>query len=336
MTRKPGRLLRIGIGAAVSAGCIAFILWRVDLDALWRALTEFRWIFVVFALAALALDYSLRILRWTLMLRHAGAAVSAADCAPAFLGSMALNNILPLRAGDIVRALVFPLSLGVRRTASTATLVLERVLDFLALMICFGVGVWLSPTLRIPILEKDLLLALTTLVGGLVIMLVFFASGIGRTVQLLVGWTAQCGWPKVSTILKHLRELLGSLYLISRVRVLAWLTLLSILVWLANAGLFLAVLRGFSIPSPPSTALVIMAIATLSTLVPSSPGYVGPFHLAAYAALIMIGASQSTAAGFALISHLVLWVPVTIAGLFAITLTPSLFRKTTRDRAIQE
>lgn len=336
MTRKPGRLLKIGIGAAVSAGCIAFILWRVDLDALWRALTEFRWIFVVFALAALALDYSLRILRWTLMLRHAGAEVSVADCTPAFLGSMALNNVLPLRAGDIVRALVFPLSLGVRRTASTATLVLERVLDFLALMVCLGIGVWLSPTLQIPILEKDLLLVLTAFIGTLMIMLVFFAGGIGRAVQWSVERTARRGWPKLSTVLEHLRELLGSLFLISRVRVLASLTLLSILVWLANAGLFLAILRGFSIGSPPSTALVIMAIATLSTLVPSSPGYVGPFHLAAYAAVIMIGASQSTAAGFALISHLVLWVPVTVAGLFAITLTPSLFRKTARERAIQE
>jgi len=55
-------------------------------------------------------------------------------------------------------------------------------------------------------------------------------------------------------------------------------------------------------------AVTIMAIATLSTLIPSSPGYVGPFHLAAFFAIKILGGSAEQATSFAVLAHLSVWL----------------------------
>ena len=59
---------------------------------------------------------------------------------------------------------------------------------------------------------------------------------------------------------------------------------------------------------------------------PSSPGYVGPFHLAAFTAVSLVGGTVDQAASFAVIVHLALWLPTTIAGMIAIGMDPELFR----------
>jgi hypothetical protein len=78
-----------------------------------------------------------------------------------------------------------------------------------------------------------------------------------------------------------------------------------------------------------------MSIATLSTLVPSSPGYVGPFHLAAFTAVSLIGGTAAQAGSFAVLAHLALWLPTTAAGAIAILFRPELFRSARKVSAAE-
>jgi hypothetical protein len=111
----------------------------------------------------------------------------------------------------------------------------------------------------------------------------------------------------------------------SRPPVLAIVVVLSALVWAGEAGWFWAVLAGFGISASPAAAGLVMAMATLATLVPSSPGYVGPFHLAAFAAVTILGSSPEVAASFAVLAHAGIWVPTTLAGAISILANPGLF-----------
>ena len=120
--------------------------------------------------------------------------------------------------------------------------------------------------------------------------------------------------------------LLAAFAAMLRPSVLAALVLASVLVWIGEAGLFLFMLQGFGLAAGPAQAVIVMAVATLATLVPSSPGYVGPFHLAAYTAVSLLGGDAVVAAGFALLAHLALWLPTTLAGALGILATPELFR----------
>jgi hypothetical protein len=56
------------------------------------------------------------------------------------------------------------------------------------------------------------------------------------------------------------------------------------------------------------------ATGTLATLIPSSPGYVGTFDYFAILGLTAFGAHRIAATAFAMVVHLMLWLPVTVVG----------------------
>lgn len=76
-----------------------------------------------------------------------------------------------------------------------------------------------------------------------------------------------------------------------------------------------------------AAALLIMAVATLSTLVSSSPGYVGRLILQLFLSFTMLGRDAAQAASFAILAHLSLWLLTTLAGSLAILTHPHLFKR---------
>lgn len=312
------------VGWLVSAGCLALIASKVDLAGAAEALRRFSWPFLLLAFAGLAFGYAIRIVRWALMLRATGTPVSPLQCAAPFLGSIALNNVLPLRAGDIVRGTIFPAAIGVPRAAAISSIIMERLLDLLTLALCLAVGGSVLGEVHLPqwLVNGTILLATT---GALALLGVFlFSGGIARLLfrqalqrnaddLLAKGLTAGAAFVDGFRHMSALRPLLA-------------VFMLSLLVWLGETAAFHFVIAGLGVQLPLEAALLVMAFVTLSTLVPSSPGYVGPFHLAAFSVMVLLGTSEEIATSFAVLSHLALWVPTTVAGGIAMLLRPEIFR----------
>lgn len=317
--------LRNMIGFGVSAACIGFMAWQIDFRQVGTAIANFKWPYLLMGLAALAIDYATRILRWTIMLRAAGAPASFSRCVAPFLGSIALNNVLPARIGDVIRAFVFPTALGITKTASTGSLVLERLLD-LATVLCFLTAALLAfPNAVIPdgVKLSATLLAILTFAG--LIVVVAFSGLLSR---LCLTWSDRDVGKSRPLIRRGLAaggSLLASFKAMSRPADLAIMVALSVVIWAGEAGFYGAFLAGFGISTSPAAAALVMAMATLATLVPSSPGYVGPFHLAAYAAITILGSAAEVAASFAVLAHAGIWLPTTIAGVLSILANPGLF-----------
>ena len=65
----------------------------------------------------------------------------------------------------------------------------------------------------------------------------------------------------------------------------------------------------------PAAALLTTAIANLATLVPSGPGYVGTFEAGVLLAVNgALGIGRGLALSYAVLLHVLLWLPVTIWG----------------------
>lgn len=318
-----GRRISLAVGLLISAACLIFITQKIDFAEVPKAFKRFEMHYFAAGVLSLAFGYCMRILRWSRILNATGSCVSFRQCAAPFLGSIALNNILPLRLGDLVRALVFPSSIGVPRTVATSSLVMERLIDLMTLLMWLAVSLYVGRYLDVPQWVKDSALLLAGL-GTVTLISIFLLSGaISRRLA---------GVP--SAPVKTVAVLLGDFNAMSRLPVLLLVFGLSLLVWIGEAGLFYSLLLGFGLSATPAAAMIIMAIATLATLVPSSPGYVGPFHLAAFAGITFLGGTNEQAASFAVLSHLGVWVPTTLAGAVAIASTPDMFRglRTLRGR----
>ena len=128
------------LGWCITIACLVYIVGQINPVELRAAFSRFSWPYLCVGVCSLAIGYAFRIVRWAVMLRAAGATVSSKRCAAPFLASIAMNNVLPLRAGDVVRALVFPKALGVSKTLATGSLVMERLVDLLTLLVFLGLG----------------------------------------------------------------------------------------------------------------------------------------------------------------------------------------------------
>lgn len=133
------RLLALLLPVLFTVGLLVYALGGVDLNALRSTLLEGKlWVVPPF-LILLAFFFINSAQRWTLLLRPFGH-FSTRQVAPAMMIGFAGNNVLPLRIGELIRTVIFAKESGCSRSAVLMTLVVERALDLVGILLVFATG----------------------------------------------------------------------------------------------------------------------------------------------------------------------------------------------------
>ncbi|WP_260739013.1 lysylphosphatidylglycerol synthase transmembrane domain-containing protein [Tunturiibacter lichenicola] len=253
--------------------------------------------------------YTLRCLRWTQMMPRGRQSIRThfLVCARVLMTSLAANNILPLRIGDIMRIFTYADDLGTSPSIILSTVILEKLLDIFILVLMFvsTVGTIATPRLR---LIANISLAISAI--GLLTLLVA-ARILQPPIQRL--FTRLPANPKLEKI-EHWITL--ALDATGRLGVTGSLLLLlqTVVIWACEGMIFLSAIRLLGLPVDRIAAWLAVSFANLSYLIPSSPGAIGPFELTVKTSLVNHGASISQAAVFGLAIHAWMLISVTGAG----------------------
>ena len=232
------------------------------------------------------------------------------------------NNIYPARAGELLRAVVLNIKEGVAISASLATVIVERLFD--------GVVMLGFVFLNLPELGK--LTAFSGLVGSIQSVAVWGATAfIGALLVFLLvaiypapatrlaNWFIERFVPgkwRAGTSSLASRFLSGLESLRSPYEVMMVL-LTSLIIWLLETSVYWLVLQAFPIQGVNFFALMLMnGIVNLATTLPSTPGYIGTFDAPGIALLQAYGVNGALAAGFTLVLHATLWLPITLVGAY--------------------
>ena len=249
------------------------------------------------------LSYTLRSARWTRMMRSAGTPFHA--CARVLMTSLAANNILPLRIGDIVRVFTYAPELNASPSFILSTVILEKLLDIFVLAVLFIVTMAssVSPRLR---MGANLAVGVSAL-GILVLILGArsLADPLSRLFKRL---------PQQGILVKLEHWILLALDCIRQIGFVGSLSLLvyTCAIWTVEAFTYLSFARLLGLASDALGPWNCVAFVNLSFLIPSSPGGIGPFEAAAQKSLSTHGANPGDAALFGLVLHL--WMLITITG----------------------
>jgi uncharacterized membrane protein YbhN (UPF0104 family) len=283
--RPPLGLLQVGVSLVTLAG---IVIWasqqrspHIPLDG--RALA-----YLTCALGLYALATAFRGERWHAILHRSGLPRSRADAYGLTLVGYMGNNALPARAGDLMRVVL----VGGPRRLALGTVVAERLLDVLALGIVFSTV----------IAERRLDVGPLPYLAGAAAVI---AVGLAIAVRLR-GLSRVREWAR--PVVVSTRGLLSP----AGVALLG----LSVVLWVVEASVYLAVGAAVGIHLGLTGALYVMALTNLSALVPAGPGYVGTYDAAVLLALRSLG---QPALGYLLVLRFVLFVPITVAG-FAVFL----------------
>ena len=306
--------LRTVAGLVLAAAFLWLAFGRVDWSSIGTVLSEATPGPLVLGVLALAAGFFVRIVRWWTMLRALEPAVSLRSCVRPFLLSLAVNNTMPLRAGDVVRAVGFRDALRSPVMRVVGTLLIERVLDLFVLVALFFVGLLAVPAGVVP----RAFVVSTALLGGvaLIALLVLVLSpGVLRVAadratssRMLEhrAWTPRVREPahRLADTFALARSPARAMQLLS----------LSVLAWLLEGTMYACVAWALHVGGSPVAPWFTAATGTLATLIPSSPGYVGTFDYFAILGLTAFGAHRAAATALAVVVHVVLWLPVTIVG----------------------
>jgi uncharacterized protein (TIRG00374 family) len=298
----------------VAAAFLWLAFGRVDWSSIGTVLNEATPGPLVLGLVALAGGFFIRIVRWWTMLRALEPALPLRACARPFLLSLAINNTMPLRAGDVVRAVGFREALQSPVMRVVGTLFIERVLDLFVLVALFFVGLLAVPrgVIPRPFVTTAALLGAVALVALLVLV---FSPGVLRA---LADRAAASRMLRDRSWTPRLREaahrLVDTFALVRSPARATRLLSLSVLAWLLEGAMYACAAWALHVGGSPIAPWFAAATGTLATLIPSSPGYVGTFDYFAILGLTAFGAHRVAATAFAVVVHLMLWLPVTVVG----------------------
>jgi len=92
--------------------------------------------------------------------------------------------------------------------------------------------------------------------------------------------------------------------------------LTSVIIWLLETGKYWFVMHAFDFSVSFFALMLMNGIVNLATTIPSAPGYIGTFDAPGIAVLTAYGVGQASAAGYTLVLHVALWLPITLLGAY--------------------
>jgi uncharacterized protein (TIRG00374 family) len=229
---------------------------------------------------------------------------------PAVMIGYMVNNVLPLRAGEIVRVYVVSRRWGGRFWTTAATLVVDRVLDSVCLILILGVLVFLVPVPAVVAWAAVVMLAID--VAGISI-LVAFAAAPARCQHLIDRLTGRWPGPR-ARLLRAFGTFLHGLDGIRTPAHILPLVVSTVVVWVITALAAWSGLKAANLDLPWLAGWVVLAFVGLGVSIPSAPGYVGVFHAAALLATRIFGVGEAEGLGYAIVFHASQVVPVTVIG----------------------
>ena len=306
---------RYWLGIAVSVVAIFLTFRSVDPASVGRVLAGANFVFLIPALALYFAGVFVRSVRWGLLLRPIQQLNQKRLFVVMTVGFMA-NDILPLRAGEAVRAYMLWQRERMEPAATIATIVVERIFDGLVLT---GFLVVAGMVMPLSLWASQL----AWFAGAVFACAIAFLFAMTVAPGLVIGLAERI----LSPLPLRLRELgsrllrtfVGGLGMLHRGRDTATVACLSCVAWLLEAGMYYLLMYSFPFTRSFVASILGAAVANLGSMIPSSPGYVGTFDLPLSSVLVgTFHIDHSLATGYTLLVHAALIAPISLLGLLFI------------------
>jgi hypothetical protein len=219
---------------------------------------------------------------------------------------------LPFRMGEVARGIIAGSRSGVAIPRVFSTIVVEKVLDVLTLLLFLGISL---PFVEVPsnMQGPALTLGVVVTVGAVFLLVLVLKPSIAHGIAHFVGskLPARLG----ERIEKGTDEVLRGFAPMSDPPVALRVVLWSLGTWGFNVLTVYLMLLSFNISVSPLAAAVLVVAANLIMVVPAAPGSVGTFELAVITVLEALGQPRAVAQSFALFYHFIGLAPVAVMGI---------------------
>ncbi len=312
--------LRTVVVLTLAVGLLAIFFRNVDMGGVMAAIAQAHVGWLALSFTTMMVNLAIRAFRWRYLLEALGN-VSFGNAFRATAVGFAASTVLPARAGEVIRPYFLSRRERISATGAFATIILERLLDTLTVLVLLGSFVLVfgrDLQARNPVAFRGVEWAGATAgviaIGALVVLFVVAGNParVGRSLTRLERVLPSALAGLLARIVEKFATGLGVIRRPARLGVaLLW----SFPLWLSIALGVWATAVAFRLAVPFTGSFLLVALLVIGVAVPT-PGAIGGFHEAfRLGVTTFFGAPDAAAVGAAVVLHAFSVGPTLLLGL---------------------
>ena len=316
--KKKFKYLRnLVIGLLISGIALWWALRSIESDKFFEIISSANIEHLLFAAIITSLAYGIRAWRWIFFFQES--MPSFRDSYRCLIVGFFMNNILPARLGELVRAHLGGKSTGQSRATVLATIAGERLFDGLSISLIFSLMVTFSSRS-----EENLNQALTLVAYGFAAIFVATAivlwqrrklfSFLEKIVEIFPGHLSNYTLAKIRNFIDGLEPMFKP------GRILA-ISFLSAVIWFSELYAYFQIAQTFSVELSSAKNALFLTAVNFSSLIPAAPGGVGVIEAFASSALASVGLNYESAFALVVTQHVMQILVVGIPGILFFTIS---------------
>ena len=316
------RILQPLFGYGFAAACLVWVLHDVKPGELWRVLASVNAWLLLPAVALDVMSYVSQGYRWKLLLHPLGR-LSTLKSTQAVYAGLFTNEIVPMRAGELVRAFLVSRWLSVGVVSVIPSMAVERMFD--GVWLALGIGLT-ALFVRLPgdfLLAADVLAVVVIASLGLFIWMVFRSRNHHAQNQE----PAKSGWKPLRWMTASIGRIARGIAEIGLSRPFYQSLISSSLILIFQILAFWLVMLAYGLHATIWEGAAVLLIVHFGTAIPNAPSNVGSYQFFTVLGLTLFGADKTTAAGFSMAVFVILTVPLWAIGFLAVSRTGMTFRE---------
>lgn len=294
-------LINLFTGLAVGAFFFLWLYRSIDFGKLIAMSHSVRFSYILVGIGCYAAAICVRTFRWQKILNPCSK-LKTAQVAKALIVGYAMNVILPARLGELFRANICKTWYSVPRSTALATIVIERISDGLTVLFCLFIGLMSLNSLHYHYEMTAMMLGGFSIFGMALLLLIFLRKfSLGALMDRI---------PRIKGKILNFQSGIRDL----PVQIVWQLIPTTLLIWIFEGLSLWSLVMATGNRLDFFGVTLLIGVVSLSTLLPSPPGFLGTMQFAFAMALRSIGLPAESGVLAATITQIFLIGLVTVFG----------------------
>jgi uncharacterized protein (TIRG00374 family) len=305
--------LLVVVGLIISVVFLWFAFRNLNPETVWSHIREINLIWLLIGIPVWFVALALISLRWQYLLRsikHVSLSRLIPLTAIGYMG----NNVYPFRSGEVLRLLLLQRNEQVPFTKAATTVVIERVFDGIVMLTFIIVPLLF---IELPSVQVRQAVVVATPIFLTALGVFFVLAAKPNLFRRVVAFFSRFIPGRLRQIVLNLSEdIIHGLEALRTPVDLAGAVISSYATWMVEASVYWLVSFAFGLEVTYPEILLVVGAVNLAGLIPTTPGQIGVYEFVVQSVLVGLGTLPAQAQAYALVVHVVIWLPVTLVGFY--------------------
>lgn len=302
--------ITIYLGLIISVIFVILIFRVVDFHGVVAALAKFNLNYIPYLLALYLLGMFFRTIRWRMLLNQSKT-VSFGNVFDGLVIGFMVNNLLPAKIGELLRADYIARRERLSRSFTLGTVFAERMLDIFLVIIFLFVSVIFSKRL-FTIIKANVWLLVVIVAIIIFVLMILLSRNLQKRFSKLFPPKYQ---EFFESVLKHGAK---SLNFLRRKRIFFQILILTTVLWLLALIVYFVIFKGMGLKLPIYGYFFIVSVGAIGMVIPSTSANIGVYDAVVMSAIMLFTVDKDTALAIAVIAHAFDIIPNVVLGLIVL------------------